>query len=131
MTAYRVPVEIVRDREQVESFFEVRQAHKDVEDRLINMVITSGAILRGHFLLESNLHSTCYFRFAEIASRFSNIDFIADLFIADLRRDHIAPDAVLSQPSAGRVLAEMLKRKLDKKIIIARVNERNQPTGDL
>lgn len=131
MRVHRVPAERIRDRKEVESLFKVRPTHKDVEEKLIDMLISSGAILRGHFLLESNLHSELYFRFSDIAVRFSAVDLIADLLIADLTGDHISFDAVLVQPSGGRVLAETLNQKLDKKIIIARVNERNQPTGEL
>jgi orotate phosphoribosyltransferase len=131
MKAHRTPAERIRDREQIKAFFRVRQAHKDTEDKLIDMLISAGAILRGHFQLESGLHSQFFFRFADLASRLDYIDFIADQFVADLDGDHIALDAILVQPSAGRLLAQMLNRKLNKEIIIARVNERNQPTGDL
>lgn len=131
MRTTRKSAERIHDREEVISFLKVRPRHKDVEDRLIDMLASSGAILRGHFLLESDQHSRLFFRFADIASRFSNVDFIAEELISDLKCDHIDSDAILVQPSGGRVLAEMIKRKLDKKIIIARVNEKNQPTGKL
>lgn len=131
MNTSRVPIARVHDREQVESLFTIRRNHKDVQDRLLTLLSSSGAILKGHFLLESNQHSDMFFRFSDIAVRLSDVDFIADLLFADLERDHIISDAVLVQQSGGRVLAEMLNQKLDKQMIVARVNERNQPTGEL
>lgn len=131
MKASEAPVERIWNAEEIRPFFNVRQSHKGVENQLIDMLASTGALLRGHFRLESGLHSTVFLRFADVASRLDYIEQIANELIADFERDRVTFDAVLVQQSAGRVLGEILRQKLSKRIIIAAVDNHNKATGDL
>lgn len=126
-----IPAERMQNRKEIASLFSTRQTHQDAEDRLVDMLVSSGAILRGHFQLECGLHSQFFFRFSDLAGSLAQAEYIAGLLAADFRRDDTAFDVILVQPSADRVLGQALSELLDKQLVIVRVNEKSKPTGEL
>lgn len=126
-----ITAERISDRDEIKSLFRVRPSFKAIESEIIDMVSTSGAILKGHFQLESDLHSNYFFRFADLSSRLDFIDLLSNALIGILYSDRIDFDAIFVQPSSGRLLARALSKKMEKKLIVAKVNEKNQPTGEI
>ena len=125
------PVERVLNQEEVKSLFNVNSAHKDIAERLIDIVTSSGAILKGHFSLESGRHSNSFFRFADVASRADDVNVITKALISDIERDHLSFDVVMTQPSGGRVLGEVIAKQLNKRIIFTYADDHNRPLDDL
>ena len=52
--------ESLRNKEAMKKFVHVRNAHIDKEEEIFQMLIASGAVLRGHFKLESGQHSSIF-----------------------------------------------------------------------
>jgi orotate phosphoribosyltransferase len=123
--------ERIYSKEIVRSLFKVRPAFKDIENEIIDNMTSSGAILRGHFKLESGLHSKYFFRFADYSSKLDHIDLISEKIILELSSSRLDFEAIFVQPSSGRFLAYLLSKKLNKKLIVARVDDRNLPTGEI
>lgn len=122
--------ERVHSEEEVRALFKIRPDFKYMENELIDMVTSSGAIIKGHFVLESGLHTPYFFRFADLSSRLDRTATISGELVSKLLAARLEFDAIVVQPSSGRFLAYMIAERLGKRLIVARVNEKNQPTGE-
>lgn len=124
--------ESIQSKEEVKSLTQVRDAYKAEENEILDILISSGALLKGHFKLESGQHSVVFLRFSNVAGSRANVERIADLLLAQLRKDGVKIDAVLTQEAAGRVLAGTIADKLGKKrIIVVEADDKNRPTKNL
>jgi len=121
----------IRDPKLIRSLIRVRASHKEIEDELLNMFVEAGALLEGHFRLESGQHSSLLTHFADIADNSSFANKIADRQIDQLKRENIVIDSVLTQESAGRSIGTLIARKLGKRLIIMATNDKNQPIPKL
>jgi len=124
-------IERIRSQEEIASLVHVRKPHKEVEKEILDMFVSSGALLKGHFGLESGQHSRFLTRFADIAGNRKYVDKIADRVIGELRDDKVIIDAILTQEYGGRVLAQRIASKLDKRIVLVETDEQNRPTESL
>ena len=131
MSVRRFLAEPIRSKEELRNLVSIRGAHKDAEDEILGMLVTSGAVLQGHFRLESGQHSSVFLRFANVAGSRENIERVANRIIAELRNDRVNFDAVLVQEAAGRSLGETIASKLGKRTLIVETDERNRPTMSL
>jgi orotate phosphoribosyltransferase len=123
--------ESIQNKEELRPLVSIRDNHKAAEDKILDILISAGAVLRGHFKLESGQHSSILLRFANVAGNRANVEFIANQLINDLSEDKINFDAVLSQEAAGRSLSETIAKKLKKRIIVVETDEHNRPTKKL
>lgn len=121
----------ISSKEEVRALVSIRGPHKDEEENILDMLVSSGALLKGHFLLESGQHSSHFLRFDYVATSRKNIEFIADCLIADLRRDRVSFDAVVVQEHAGRFLGETIGDKLGKRTLVIETDAQNRPTGEI
>jgi len=121
----------IRTKESLRPLVSIRAAHKDAEDEILGMLIASGAVLQGHFRLESGQHSSVFMRFANVAGSRQNVESITGRLISELRKDRVDFDAVLVQEAAGRSLGETIARKLGKRALIVETDDRNRPTNNL
>jgi orotate phosphoribosyltransferase len=124
-------VERIGNPEEVKRFFKAGDSHKNKESAIIDMIASTGMLLRGHFQLESNQHTSLFSRFADLGSKNDNIELIMNELVSDLEKDGIKFDVIIVQPSAGHVIGEMMAAKMHKRLIIAEVDNHNQPTGRL
>jgi orotate phosphoribosyltransferase len=123
--------ERIYSREEIMSLTHVRRTSKIAEDEIIDMLASSGSLLKGHFKLESGQHSSMFMRFADISGNSRYVNDIADDLISQLKDDNVVIDALLTQESAGRVLADRIADKLGKRMIVVESDERNRPTSNL
>jgi len=123
--------ESIENKEEIRSLLRVREPYKDKEDEILDMLVSSGALLRGHFKLESGKDTDICFRFSSVAGRRSYVERIADILIAKLKADRVSFDAVIMQEAAGRVLGGTIADKLNKRKIIVETDDRNRPTETL
>ena len=131
MSTSQFVAESIQSKEEIKSLVTVRPGHKDTEDKILDMIVPSGALLKGHFELESKQHSSLLFRFNSVAGNRDYVECVADSLIADLKNDRVGVDVVLVQESAGRVLGETIAAKLGKRRVTVRTDEHNRPTMSL
>ncbi len=131
MSASPYLVESIRSKEELKPLVHIRDACKYVEDEILDIIVSSGAVLKGHFILEAGLHSSHFFRFTNVAGNRENIKFIADCLITQLRNDRVSFDAVLMQEAAGRSLGETIANNRNKRKIFVETDDRNRPTMSL
>jgi len=127
MGTERFVTETIRSREKLRALVRVRGNHKDAEDEILNMLIESGAVLQGHFKLESGQHSSVLLRFASVAGRKKYIESIASWLIADLKNGRVKFDAVLMPEQAGQCLGETIAARLGKRMIFVETDDCNRP----
>lgn len=104
---------------------------KNIENEILDMFVASGALLQGHFKLESGQHSSLFTRFADIAGNSLFARKIAERLIDELKRDGVVIDSVLTQESAGRVIGDLIANKLGKRIVVVETDDHNRPTTNI
>ncbi|MFA5400247.1 MAG: phosphoribosyltransferase family protein [Dehalococcoidia bacterium] len=124
-------IERITDPEEVKKYFRVGERHKAKEKAIIDLIASTGMLLKGHFCLESGLHTQFFSRYADGASLNSNVRLVMDELISDLAGDNIRFDVIIVQPSAGHILGEMIATTMHKRLVIAEVDSHNVPTGEL
>lgn len=131
MSAESLAAQPMRSIEQLKALVRVRANHKNAESDILGMLVESGAVLQGHFRLESGQHSGILLRFESVTGLRKNVESIAGKLIADLKQDRIGFDAVLMQEQAGRSLGEKIATRLGKRMIFVETDEHNRPTMKL
>ena len=112
----------IRDAEEVERLISVPELHTELtNDRIVEMLVSSGAILEGHFRLLSGKHSLRFPAFGRIARNNRYRDEISHE-IAD-RFKECDIDAVVSPITAGALLGSLVARDLNVDIFYADVSE--------
>ncbi len=113
------------DRSEIEALFAPAGAPV-VFDELIEMIAESGAVLDGHFRLQSGLHSRYFLRFGQLAFHPANAQRIAQLFL-----EVTAPlddgTVILAAETAPRYLAEALGKETGFEVVLAAVGEMRKP----
>jgi len=121
----------IRSKEELKPIIHVRDNYKYAEDQILDIIVSSGAVLKGHFVLESGQHSSNFFRFNNVVGDGSGFKLVTDCLVNQLRNDRITFDAVLMQESAGRSLGENIANSFNKRKIIIETDSRNRPTKSL
>lgn len=98
-------------------------------DELATMVASTGALLQGHFRLQSGRHAEYFLRFGQLAFQTHIADRIAA--IAKSAFALTSGTTVLCAETAGRYLGAALARALDADVAIAEVDEWRRPTSVL
>jgi orotate phosphoribosyltransferase len=81
------------------------------DQTVLDLLARSGALLEGHFLLSSGLHSPHYIQCARMLESPGRAE-IAGRFLADLAKD-LRPDVVVGPALGGIVIAHETARALD------------------
>lgn len=131
MSVSRFLAESIRSKEELKPLVDVRDAHKDAEDEILDSLISSGAVLKGHFRLEGGQHSSLFFRFTNVAGNRESVQLFANRLITELKNDRVSFDAVLMQEASGRTLGEMIANNLNKRKIVVETDDHNRPTMNL
>jgi orotate phosphoribosyltransferase len=127
----RIMAKSITDIQEVSKLVKINEAIGDVQGKIMEMLTTSGALMEGHFALESGQHSSHFFRFASISGKTEYVEVIANHYINALKQREIKIDVVLAQEEAGFVVAETIADKLKKRLAIVRTDEKNRPTMSL
>ena len=117
-------------KEIVRSLVEVNDNFKQEEERILDVIQSSGALLKGHFEFGSGRHSEIMLRSADLRSRYSDLEYFANLLLSQLSQYKIRFDGVLTPDNAGS-LAAGIHFLAKKKLIYVRTDEYAQPTTNL
>lgn len=123
----KTPVTPIIDVESIKQIVHVRPPFQKHEARILNDILSSRALLNGHFSLLSEMHSDVFMRFNNFARSSENLEFIAELLVEEVKSkgDY---DAVLSPDTAGVLLAYEVAKRLKAERIIASTDKNNMPT---
>jgi orotate phosphoribosyltransferase len=98
--------------------------------QLVEMVAESGALLHGHFRLQSGFHSEYFLRFGQLAFRQKEAEQIAAILVG-LLSEPVDRLAVLGADTSARYLATSLARLLHVPLALAKTDDKRRPTSDL
>lgn len=94
-----------------------------VQDEILDLFRQSGALLEGHFLLRSGLHSGHFFQCARVCEHMDKVSRLATLLLERLDRSSF--DTVLAPAMGGLVIGQELARQAGARFIFAeKVNDR-------
>ena len=96
---------------------------------LHQMVADSGALLRGHFGLQSGHHSELFIRFAQLGRNREAIAAVAETLVDEL--GDVPFDVVLCPESSGYFLGQAIAARCRKELVVAAINTLRQPTSAL
>lgn len=87
------------------------------QNEVLEIFKESGALLSGHFLLRSGLHSEHFFQCARVGEDLGKITRLAELLIKKLGK--VNCDTVLAPAMGGLVIGQEVARQLGKRFIFA------------
>jgi len=90
-----------------------------VQNETLDIFRRTRALLEGHFVLRSGLHSGHYFQCAQVCQRMDAVERLAELLLAKLREQGIAFDTVLSPAMGGLVIGQEVARQAKARYIFA------------
>jgi orotate phosphoribosyltransferase len=89
------------------------------QQEILDIFTRTRALLRGHFVLRSGLHSGHYFQCAQVCQRMDAVERLAELLVAKVRRLGIAADTVLAPAMGGLVIGQEFARQARARYIFA------------
>jgi orotate phosphoribosyltransferase len=89
------------------------------QQEILDIFTRTRALLRGHFVLRSGLHSGHYFQCAQVCQRMDAVERLAELLLAKLRRLGLTFDTVLAPAMGGLVIGQELARQARARYLFA------------
>jgi orotate phosphoribosyltransferase len=89
------------------------------QQEILDIFTRTRALLRGHFVLRSGLHSGHYFQCAQVCQRMDAVERLAELLVAKVRRLGIAADTVLAPAMGGLVIGQEFARQARARYLFA------------
>lgn len=89
----------------------------DKQNEVLKIFKDSGALLTGHFILRSGLHSEHFFQCAKVGEDLAKITRLANLLIEKLK--NIDCNTVLAPAMGGLVIGQEVARQLGKRFLFA------------
>lgn len=87
------------------------------DNEVLDIFNRTGALLQGHFVLRSGLHSGHFFQCAKVGERMAEISRLAELLIAKL--NGLSFDTVLAPAMGGLVIGQEVARQTGSRYIFA------------
>jgi orotate phosphoribosyltransferase len=104
-------------------FFSVEFARSELmsneQNEILDIFKRTRALLTGHFVLRSGLHSGHYFQCAQVCQRMDAVERLAELLLAKVRNAGIAFDTVLAPAMGGLVIGQEVARQAKARYIFA------------
>jgi len=94
-----------------------RRAMDPVQQEVIDIFTRTKALLQGHFVLRSGLHSGHYFQCAQVCQRMDAVTRLAELLVAKL--DGLKFETVLAPAMGGLVIGQEVARQTGSRYIFA------------
>jgi orotate phosphoribosyltransferase len=91
----------------------------DDQQEILAIFRRTRALLEGHFVLRSGLHSGHYFQCAQVCQRMDAVERLAELLLAKVRAQGIAFDTVLAPAMGGLVIGQEVARQAKVRYIFA------------
>ncbi len=89
------------------------------QQEILDIFTRTRALLRGHFVLRSGLHSGHYFQCAQVCQRMDAVERLAELLVAKVRRLGIKADTVLAPAMGGLVIGQEFARQARARYLFA------------
>jgi orotate phosphoribosyltransferase len=89
------------------------------QQEILDIFTRTRALLRGHFVLRSGLHSGHYFQCAQVCQRMDAVERLAELLLAKVRRQGIEFATVLAPAMGGLVIGQEVARRARARYIFA------------
>jgi orotate phosphoribosyltransferase len=90
-----------------------------VQSEVLDIFTRTRALLRGHFVLRSGLHSGHYFQCAQVCQRMDAVERLAELLLAKARSRGLAFETVLAPAMGGLVIGQEIARQAKARYIFA------------
>ena len=89
------------------------------QEEILGIFRKTGALLTGHFVLRSGLHSGHYFQCAQVCQNMEAVERLASLLLAKIRGKGIAFPTVLAPAMGGLVIGQELARQARARYLFA------------
>lgn len=90
-----------------------------IQQEILEIFTRTRALLQGHFVLRSGLHSGHYFQCAQVCQRMDAVDRLAELLVAKVRALGLKFDTVLAPAMGGLVIGQEVARQAGARYIFA------------
>ena len=95
----------------------VGKGMSQTDDEVLRIFRDSGALLTGHFVLRSGLHSGHFFQCAQVCQRMDKVTRLVELLLPKLKNTPC--DTVLAPAMGGLVVGQELARQLGARFVFA------------
>ncbi len=89
------------------------------QQEILDIFTRTRALLRGHFVLRSGLHSAHYFQCAQVCQRMDAVERLAELLLEKVRSRGIGFDTVLAPAMGGLVIGQEVARRAGARYLFA------------
>lgn len=89
------------------------------QQEILDIFTRTRALLHGHFVLRSGLHSEHYFQCAQVCQRMDAVERLAELLVAKVRTQGISFSTVLAPAMGGLVIGQEVARQAKARYIFA------------
>lgn len=89
------------------------------QQEILDIFTRTRALLQGHFVLRSGLHSGHYFQCAQVCQRMDAVTRLAELLVAKVRNLGLKFDTVLAPAMGGLVIGQEVARQAKARYIFA------------
>ena len=91
----------------------------DNQKEILGIFTRTRALLEGHFVLRSGLHSAHYFQCAQVCQHMDAVTRLAELLLAKVRAQGLAFETVLAPAMGGLVIGQEVARQAGARFIFA------------
>jgi orotate phosphoribosyltransferase len=91
----------------------------DRQQEILDIFTQTRALLQGHFVLRSGLHSGHYFQCAQVCQRMDAVERLAELLLAKVHAQGLKFDTVLAPAMGGLVIGQEVARQAKARYIFA------------
>ncbi len=89
------------------------------QQEILGIFTRTRALLEGHFVLRSGLHSGHYFQCAQVCQRMDAVERLAQLLLEKIHAQRLAFDTVLAPAMGGLVIGQEVARQAKARYIFA------------
>jgi orotate phosphoribosyltransferase len=90
-----------------------------INQEILDIFTRTKALLNGHFVLRSGLHSGHYFQCAQVCQRMDAVERLAELLVAKLKKQGLSFQTVLAPAMGGLVIGQEVARQAKARYIFA------------
>jgi orotate phosphoribosyltransferase len=89
------------------------------QEEILDIFTRTRALLQGHFVLRSGLHSGHYFQCAQVCQRMDAVERLAELLLAKVQAQGLCFSTVLAPAMGGLVIGQEVARQAKSRYIFA------------
>src|SRR3954467_4012572 len=89
------------------------------QNEILDIFTRTRALLQGHFVLRSGLHSGHYFQCAQVCQRMDAVERLGELLVDKVRAHGLKFDTVLAPAMGGLVIGQEVARRPEARYIFA------------